>query len=230
MRRARASAVVVAAGAGSRLGGGEPKALLTIGGRAIVAVAVGTVMACDEIDEMVVAAPPGFEDAVSAALAEIGSEIRIVSGGPTRQASVAAGLSSVDPEARTVVVHDAARPFAPVGLFASVIRAVAAGADAAVPVLTLTDTVKRVRDGLVIGTEPRDELGLAQTPQAARCDLLRAAHERAAATGVAFTDDAALMEWAGATVRVVPGDAGNFKITTLLDLLRADELLGAGRG
>ena len=230
MRRGRASAVVVAAGAGSRLGGGEPKALLTIGGRTIVAVAVGTVMACDEIDDVVVAAPPGFEDAVSAALTEVAPEARVVSGGPTRQASAAAGLASVDPEARIVVVHDAARPFAPVGLFASVIQAVAAGADAAVPLLTLTDTVKRVRDGVVVGTEPRDELGLAQTPQAARYELLVAAHERAASAGVEFTDDAALMEWAGAAVHVVPGDAGNFKITTLLDLLRADELLGAGRG
>lgn len=230
MRRARASAVVVAAGAGSRVGGGEPKALLTIGGRTIVAVAVGTVVACQEIDDVVVVAPPGFEDAVSAALAEIGPEVRVVSGGPTRQASVGAGLSSVDAEARIVVVHDAARPFAPVGVFASVIQAVAAGADAAVPVLALTDTVKRVKDGVVVGTEPRDELGLAQTPQAARFDLLTAAHERAAAAGVDLTDDASLMEWAGATVRVVPGDAGNFKITTLLDLLRAEELLGAGRG
>ena len=230
MRRAHASAVVVAAGSGSRLGGGEPKALLTIGGRAIVAVAAGAAVACEEIEDVVVAAPPGFEDAVATAIAGLGGRIQVVSGGRTRHASVAAALSAVDPEARIVVVHDAARPFAPSDLFTSVIRAVASGADAAVPVLPLADTVKRVRDGVVVGTEPRDELGLAQTPQAVRYGLLLAAHERAAAAGVEFSDDAALMEWAGSTVRVVAGDAGNFKITTLLDLLRADELLGAGRG
>jgi 2-C-methyl-D-erythritol 4-phosphate cytidylyltransferase len=230
MRRAHFSAVVVAAGAGSRLGAGEPKALLEIGGRPMVSVAVGAVVSCVAIDDVVVAAPPGFEGAVSAALAGLGPAILVVPGGPTRQASVAAALAAVDPDAQIVVVHDAARPFASPGLFEAVVEAVAGGADAAIPVLPLTDTVKRVRDGAVVGTEPRDELGLAQTPQGARSGVLRDAHEQAASAGVEFTDDAALLEWAGATVRVVPGEAGNFKITSLLDLLRANELLGAGRG
>jgi len=230
MRRAHASAVVVAAGAGSRLGAGEPKALLEIGGRAMVSVAVGAVVSCTAIEEVVVAAPPGFEGAVAAAVAGLGSAIRVVPGGPTRQASVAAALAAVDPEAQIVVVHDAARPFASSGLFEAVVDTVASGADAAIPLLQLTDTVKRVRNGEVVGTEPRDELGLAQTPQGARAGVLRNALEQAAVARVEFTDDAALLEWAGATVRVVPGEAGNFKITTLLDLLRADELLGGGRG
>jgi 2-C-methyl-D-erythritol 4-phosphate cytidylyltransferase len=230
MRRAHASAVVVAAGAGSRLGGGEPKALLTIGGRMMVAVAAGAIVACDAVDDVVVVAPPGYEDTVKAALVTLDPEISVVPGGTTRQASVGAGLAAVDAEAKIVVVHDAARPFASAALFTSVIQAVAAGADAAVPVLPLTDTVKRVRDGLVVDTEPREELALAQTPQAARVEPLRSALERAAAAGLEFTDDAALLEWTGRTVRVVPGEAGNFKITTLLDLLRADELLGPGRG
>ncbi len=197
----------------------------------MVSVAVGAIVSCDAINELVVAAPPGFEDAVTAALAGLGPATVVIPGGPTRQASVAAALSAVDREAQIVIVHDAARPFASPGLFEAVIEAVASGADAAIPVLPLTDTVKRVRNGAIVGTEPRDELGLAQTPQGARYRILLDAHERAAAADVEFTDEAALLEWAGATVRVVPGDAGNFKITTLLDLLRADELLGgAGRG
>lgn len=227
MGRARASALVVAAGSGSRVGGGEPKALLAIGGRSIVEVAVGAILSCDAIDEVVVAAPPGSEEDVTAALAGLDRGIVVVTGGATRQASVAAALAAVRPDARIVVVHDAARPFASPELFASVIEGVAAGADAMLPVLALTDTVKRIRDGAVVGTEPRGELGLAQTPQACRADLLRAAHERAAEAEVDFTDDAGLLEWAGAAVRIVPGEPGNFKITTLLDLLRADELLGA---
>jgi len=195
-----------------------------------VAVAVAAVLSCDTVDEVVVAAPPGSEGDVMAALADLDHGIAVVTGGATRQASVAAGLAAVRPDARIVVVHDAARPFASPELFASVIEGVAAGADATLPVLALTDTVKRVRGGAVVGTEPRGELGLAQTPQACRADLLRAAHERAAEAGVDFTDDAGLLEWAGATVRIVPGEPGNFKITTLLDLLRADELLGASGG
>lgn len=230
MGRARASALVVAAGSGSRLGGGEPKALLTIGGRSIVAVAVGAVLSCDGIDEVVLAAPPGFERDMVAVVGELDQGIVVVTGGATRQASVAAALAAVSPDARIVVVHDAARPFASPGLFASVIEGVAAGADATIPVTALTDTVKRIDDGLVVGTEPRGKLGLAQTPQACRADLLRAAHERAVEAGVDFTDDAGLLEWAGAVVRIVPGEPGNFKITTLLDLLRAEELLGARGG
>ena len=165
MRRAHASAVVVAAGAGSRLGGGEPKALLTIGGRMMVAVAVGAMIAlrrrprCRRRGSSRVRGPrEGSPD-------RAGSGDHGGSGGPSRQASVAAGLAAVDGEAKIVVIHDAARPFASAALFTAVIQAVASGADAALPVLPLTDTVKRVRDGLVVDTEPREELALAQTPR-----------------------------------------------------------------
>jgi len=229
MGRARASAVVVAAGAGTRLGADEPKSLLEIGGRAIVAVAVGAVVACPAIDDVVVAAPPGFEDRVLARLSKLDPSITVVSGGDTRQRSVAAALQAVS-ASEIVVIHDAARPFASPDLFTAVVQAVASGADGAVPILPLTDTVKRVRGGLVVQTEAREELGLAQTPQACRADVLRAALERAADAGLDFTDDAGLLEWMGATVRAVPGEPGNFKITTLLDLLRADELLRGGSG
>ena len=229
MGRARASAVVVAAGAGTRLGADEPKSLLEIGGRAIVAVAVGAVVACPAIDDVVVAAPPGFEDRVLAQLSKLDPSITVVSGGETRQRSVAAALQAVS-ASDIVVIHDAARPFASPDLFTAVVQAVASGANGAVPILPLTDTVKRVRGGLVVQTEAREELGLAQTPQACRADVLRAALERAADAGLDFTDDAGLLEWMGATVRAVPGEPGNFKITTLLDLLRADELLRGGSG
>jgi 2-C-methyl-D-erythritol 4-phosphate cytidylyltransferase len=229
MARAHASAVVVAAGAGTRLGADEPKSLLEIGGRTIVAVAVGAVVACPAIDDVVVAAPPGFEDRVLAQLSKLDPSITVVSGGETRQRSVAAALQAVS-ASDIVVIHDAARPFASPDLFTAVVQAVVSGADGAVPILPLTDTVKRVRGGLVVQTEAREELGLAQTPQACRAGVLRAALERAANAGLDFTDDAGLLEWMGATVRAVPGEPGNFKITTLLDLLRADELLRGGSG
>ena len=226
MEGAGAVAVIVAAGTGTRLGAKEPKALLTIGGRPLVVFAVERALASASISGVVVVAPPGYEDAVRDALGpSVGSAV-VVTGGATRQRSVAAGMDAVDAGADVVVVHDAARPFASAALFAAVVEAVRAGADAAVPVLPLVDTVKRVRDGSVVGTEPRDELALAQTPQACRAQLLRDGLAKADEAGLDFTDDAGLLEWAGASVRAVAGEPENFKITTPEDLARADRMLG----
>jgi 2-C-methyl-D-erythritol 4-phosphate cytidylyltransferase len=148
-----------------------------------------------------------------------------VAGGSTRSGSVRNGLAAVPPEATIVCVHDAARPFALPELFRAVIAAVHRGADAAVPGLAVTDTIKRIdAAGRVIDTLPRAELVAVQTPQAFRADVLRAAH----ATGGDATDDAALVEAAGATVVVVPGDPENRKITTPDDLAWARDRM-AGR-
>jgi 2-C-methyl-D-erythritol 4-phosphate cytidylyltransferase len=230
MERARVVAVVVAAGSGTRLGGDVPKALRTIGGRPVVAVAVDRALASPSIDAVVIVAPPGSEDAVREMFAGSSDPVIVVTGGSTRQRSVAAGLDAVGGHAEVVAVHDAARPFASSALFAAVVHAVEAGADAAVPVLPLVDTVKRVQDGTIVRTEPRDGLALAQTPQACRLDLLRAAIAKAEASDLDFTDDSGLLEWAGASVRTVDGEPGNVKITTASDLARADELSGVERG
>jgi len=212
------SAIVLAAGSGSRLGSGEPKALLAVAGVPMVVRAVRSVASV--AGEVVVAAPAGSEDRVREAFGAAG-EVRIVTGGPTRQASVRAALEAVSPECEIIVVHDAARPFATTELAATVISMVARGDDGAVPVVAIPDTVKRVRGGQVFATEDRSELGLAQTPQAFRASVLRRAHARAEAAGLDLTDDAALVEWAGHRVAVVPGEPGNFKITTVADLERA---------
>ena len=132
----------------------------------------------------------------------------VVTGGSTRQRSVAAALDAVGGHVEVVVVHDAARPFATPALFEAVVRAVEAGADAAVPVLPLVDTVKRVRDGIDRRDPARDGLALAQTPQACRLDLLRDAIVKAEASDQDFTDDSGLMEWAGASVRTVAATPG----------------------
>ncbi|MGZ6544741.1 MAG: 2-C-methyl-D-erythritol 4-phosphate cytidylyltransferase [Actinomycetota bacterium] len=229
MEAAGAVAVVVAAGSGTRLGGREPKALLTIGGRPLVVIAVERAVASASISGVVVVAPPGYEDAVRDALGTSTGSAVVVTGGATRQRSVSAGMDAVDAGADVVVVHDAARPFASAALFAAVVEAVRAGADAAVPVLPLVDTVKRVREGTVVGTEPRDELALAQTPQACRARLLRDGLAKADEAGLDFTDDVGLLEWAGASIRTVAGEPGNFKITTPEDLARADRILGDRR-
>ena len=224
--RSRAAAIVLAAGAGRRLGADDPKAFVTIGDRPVLAVAAAAAAASPAVAMLVVTAPPGLEERAAGCVEFLGKPVTIVSGGETRQASVRAALAALPDDVDVVAVHDAARPFAPPDLFTAVIEAVRDGAAGAIPVIPVADTVKRVHDGVVITTLDREDLALAQTPQAFRVDLLREAHAHAEASGLGVTDDASLLELAGGTVRAVPGDAQNFKITTLLDLAHAETRIG----
>jgi 2-C-methyl-D-erythritol 4-phosphate cytidylyltransferase len=198
-------AVVVAAGRGERFG--APKQYEPLGGRRVLDWALDAAAARSE-GVVLVVLPERAGDPEPAATAVVG-------GGPTRSASVRAGLAAVPAEADVVLVHDAARPLAPPELFDAVLIAVAAGADGAVPGLPLTDTVKRVaRDGGVVETLDRHELVVVQTPQAFRAGVLRAAH----ATGGEASDDAALVEATGGRVVVVPGAPAAAKVTAPGDL------------
>lgn len=224
------SAIVLAAGVGRRIGAEEPKAFLPIGGRTMLAVAAAAAAASPAIGSLVIAAPSGWEDRAAEEVRGVSTPVDVVVGGLTRQASVRAALEALGDRSRWVAVHDAARPFAPPELFTEVLEAVRAGATGAVPVIPIADTVKRVRDGVVVGTEARSELALAQTPQAFDTEVLREAHERAARAGIDLTDDAAILEWAGHTVVTVPGDPMNVKITTLMDLALAGTRIGGDGG
>jgi 2-C-methyl-D-erythritol 4-phosphate cytidylyltransferase len=221
----RAAAILLAAGSGKRIGATRPKAFLPIGERPMLSVAAAAAAVSPRIGALVVAAPPGYEDEARSSVEGLSLPTTVLTGGRTRQASVRAALSALAPDAEVVVVHDAARPFAPPDLFTEVIRAVEAGADGAIPVVPVTDTVKRLDGIRVVDTIDRTELANAQTPQAFRVRALRAAHERAATEGADVTDDAALLERT-ATVVAVVGDPMNFKITTLLDLARAESRIG----
>jgi 2-C-methyl-D-erythritol 4-phosphate cytidylyltransferase len=150
----------------------------------------------------------------------------VVAGGTTRAESVRAGLAAVPDDAEIVVVHDAARPLAEPELFERVIGEVRRGADAAVPGSPVTDTVKRVDGARVVETVARDDLVVVQTPQAFRTSVLRAVHEDVPEA----SDDAALVERAGGSVVVVPGDERNLKITTPFDLVVAAAVLGDADG
>jgi 2-C-methyl-D-erythritol 4-phosphate cytidylyltransferase len=218
--------VVLAAGAGRRLGGDLPKAFLTLGDRPILTVAAAAAAASPAIEALVVVVPAGYEDVAAECVEDLAIASTIVVGGPTRQASVRAALRELGDPAGIVVVHDAARPFAPPALFTEVVAAVAAGADGAVPVIPVTDTVKRVSDGRVVATVERNELVLAQTPQAFRLQTLLDAHRRANDAGSERTDDAGLVETVGVVVTVA-GDPMNAKITTMFDLARAAARMGA---
>lgn len=226
MEPSGAIVILLGAGAGRRLGAAEPKALLSIAGRPMLGVAAAAAAASALVGGLVVTFPPGWEGRARACVEDLGVSVDLVEGGDSRQASVGAALARVPGQVGIVAVHDAARPFASPELFARVIKAVADGADGAVPVLAVTDTVLRVRGETVEGTEPRDELALGQTPQAFRTSVLREAHAKADVAGASFTDDASMLRWAGFEVRAIRGDPANVKITTIADLAHADRRMG----
>lgn len=217
--------ILLAGGAGIRLGGsGAGKALLPIAGTPMLAFSLEAAAASGAVDLAVVVAPEAqVEEARRLAEGVPGPPLHaVVAGGPTRQASVRRGLAAAPAAAEVIVCHDAARPFAPPGLFRRVAQATR-DADGAVPVVPSPDTVKRMRGSRVVETIPRAEIGLAQTPQAFVAAALRGAHADAESRGEDdATDDAVLVEAAGGRVVVVEGDAGNFKITTREDLQRAE--------
>jgi 2-C-methyl-D-erythritol 4-phosphate cytidylyltransferase len=222
--------ILLGAGAGRRLGAAEPKALLLIGGRPMLGVAAAAAASSPHVRGLVVTFPPGWGGRARACVEDLGVPARFVEGGDSRQASVRAALAEVPGQVGIVAVHDAARPFASPELFTRVVEAVGDGADAAVPVLAVTDTVLRVHGEIVSGTEPREELALGQTPQAFRMSVLREAHAKAEVAGASFTDDASMLRWAGFEVRAIPGDPANVKITTIADLAHADRRMGGDGG
>ncbi|MCT1480029.1 2-C-methyl-D-erythritol 4-phosphate cytidylyltransferase [Microbacterium sp. p3-SID336] len=215
--------IVVAAGSGTRLEAGAPKAFVGIDEHTVLRHALDGVFAAAPM-QVIVVAPAGYEgDAETELRAAAGERAdlgRVVTGGATRQESVAAGLAALWGDVTTVLVHDAARALTP----AAVIDAVAAAVtpeSAALPTMPVVDTLKRVEDGLVVGAVDRSELAAAQTPQGFPRLLLEAAYARAAGEGEEYTDDAALFAAAGHRVRLVPGAELSFKITTPADLERA---------
>jgi 2-C-methyl-D-erythritol 4-phosphate cytidylyltransferase len=173
---------------------------------------VGDVRIIDRSCAVAAASSDGVVVVVPAAHAEREGAIP---GGATRSDSVRAGLAQVPDEATIICVHDAARPFATTETYRRVIEAVEAGADGAIPVVGVTDTIKVVdRDGVVVSTPDRSTLVAVQTPQAFRADVLRGAY----AGGDGSTDDAGLVELIGGRVVTVAGDERNRKITHRDDL------------
>ena len=223
----RVGIIVVAAGSGTRLAAGGPKAFVGIDGRSVLRHALDGVFAAPTA-QVVVVAPDGREgDALSEALAASGARrdlVSVVRGGTTRQASVAAGLDALWADVEIVLVHDAARSLAPPEVFERVIAAIDEGAPGAIPVLPVIDTIKRVAGDEIVAAVDRAELAAAQTPQGFRRDVLDAAYATATED---FTDDAAVVAEAGHAVAAVPGHPLAFKITTPADLDRARHLLGA---
>jgi 2-C-methyl-D-erythritol 4-phosphate cytidylyltransferase / 2-C-methyl-D-erythritol 2,4-cyclodiphosphate synthase len=222
----RVAAVIVAAGRGERAGGDVPKQYRDIAGEPMIRPTLRAFLGHPQIGAVQPVINSNDEDLYRAATAGLQRLSAPVPGGTTRQASVRAGLEALAASAPEIVlIHDAARPFLSGAL---VDRAIAAAkaARAAVPGLAIADTVKAVDGaGAVVETLDRSRLRMVQTPQAFAFDLILAAHRRAAKAGLdSFTDDAALAEWAGHSVSVFEGEAGNVKVTTNDDFVRAEIL------
>lgn len=213
-----ATALIVAAGSGRRLGAGRPKALVELAGRPLFEWALDACRAAARIGPVVIAAPAGHLEAFAR------EGVEVVAGGSTRSESVSRGLGPVSTD--LVMVHDAARPLTTPDLIDDTIAALARQdrLEAVIAAAVATDTVKEVgSDGLVRGTLDRSRLRLAQTPQAFRTESLRLA--LAAGDPAAATDDASLIEAAGGLVGVVEAPSGNLKVTEPADLRLAALML-----
>jgi len=220
-----ALAIIVAAGRGERMGASRPKAFLDLAGQPLLRRSALAFDAAPSVGSVVAVVPAEEIETARTILAPVRKLRAVVAGGSRRQDSVLEGLKQVpDGFEGVVLVHDAARPLADVSLVESVARA-AAETGAALPVLALVDTVKRVRDGRVVETLDRNELGGAQTPQGFRFDLLVEAYEAAFRDRVTLTDEAMAVERLGRPVQTVPGSPLNRKITTPEDLAWAEGVL-----
>lgn len=224
MPEPRIAVIIVAAGSGTRLGMGRPKAFVRLAGRTLLERALDSVFGMTEPAQVIVVAPPeNLAQAETLALGVAGvagDYVTVVAGGVTRQESVAAGLAVLLDTVDQVLVHDAARALTPASVFDAVAATVRDRGVGVLPVLPITDTIKQVNaERIVVATPDRSSLGAAQTPQGfPRADLV-------AAYGAAVhehTDDAALFAEAGHTVVTIDGDPQAFKVTTAWDLRRAE--------
>jgi 2-C-methyl-D-erythritol 4-phosphate cytidylyltransferase len=209
-------AVLVAAGRGERLGEDRPKAFVRLGELPLLAEPLRRLDESEWVDNVVVVAPPDWEEPAILLAEEIGASkvSACVTGGDTRTQSVRAGVADVPDEAAVILVHDAARPLLPVELVPRLLAKLGEGFDGATPGLPLRDTVKRVDGEVVVETLARDRLVVVQTPQAFVAPVLRSALAR----GEEGTDCASLVEAAGGRVAVIDGDERLLKVTTRSDL------------
>jgi len=221
-------AVVVAAGASARMGGRDKLGRL-IGGRPLLAWTLAGLAAAPIVRRIVVVTGAARLDEISAAPWIPSRVVAVVAGGPRRQDSVASGIAALGEglPGDVVLVHDGARPLVSQELVARV-AAAAAEHGAAVPVVPVVETLKRVVDGRIAGTVDRTSLAAAQTPQGIRRDVLARAWAEQPPSGAAtWTDEAALLEACRIAVHAVPGESTNIKVTLPDDLARVEAALAA---
>ncbi len=228
-----ATAIIVAAGQGRRIGGNIPKTFLPLCGRPMVLRTLDRFLSARTIGKLVLVVPA---DQLSRAQKMLEEDAALQnrawvlqSGGPSRQESVLRGLQSTGADSDVIAIHDGARPFISPALIDRCVEA-ARQKGAVVVGLPARDTIKLVAtDRYIESTLPRGSLWEIQTPQVFRRDIVLAAHEWAASAGVAATDDAMLVEQQGERVFVLEGERSNFKITFADDLWLAESMIQQGR-
>lgn len=224
------TAILPAAGLGTRMGAETPKQFLALDGVPVLVFTLRRLAACPAIKEFVIATRAEEVDSLSASLAseKLGRPARVVRGGDTRQDSVANALAHVPSNSQLILVHDAVRPLVTLNQIERVI-AEAAACGAAILGIPAMDTVKEVKRAslptdvaLITATIPRERVVLAQTPQVFRSSLLLEAFARARQDGVSASDEAGLVERLGHDVHVVVGSERNLKITRPGDMELAE--------
>ena len=228
--------VLVAAGRGERLGAGVPKAFAQVAGVTLIEHAIRRIFNVDALTQLIIAAPPSHLAEARAIADAVANEIEplltnrslagvtVLAGGDTRQQSIANALGAVAAETEVVLVHDSARALTPTAVFERVAQSVLDTGLATIPVMPIVDTIKRVAGETVLDTVDRQTLRSAQTPQGFQAFELLEAYRSASED---FTDDAALVQSVGASVRYVAGDEWAFKVTTPDDLAMAELRLAA---
>ena len=234
--------VLVAAGRGERLGAGVPKAFALVSGQTLLEHSIRRIFDLSAINQIIIAAPSSHHDEAlrlaQAVATEVdanqgnpagasASKLAVVVGGDTRQQSISNALSAIAPETEVVLVHDSARALTPASVFERVIASVRDTGLATIPVMPIVDTIKRVAGEIVLDTIDRQTLRIAQTPQGFQAFELLEAYKNATED---FTDDAALVQSVGATLRFVEGDAMALKVTTPDDLIIAESRLARDAG
>lgn len=221
--------ILVAAGDGSRLQAGIPKALVKISDKTLLEHALENILKVTGLVQVVVASHEDrVEEFASIARAFAGDKIELAftPGGLSRQGSIANALKEVSSKAKVVLIHDSARCFTPAAVFERVANAVIETGAAVIPVLPVIDSIKTVKQDVVLGSVDRDELRIAQTPQGFNREQIVSAYENAKSD---YTDDASLVQSLGQLVSAVVGDKLAFKITVQADLEYAELLLGSNK-
>src|ERR1700724_3033693 len=222
----RVTAILPAAGLGTRMAADTPKQFLSLDGVPVLLFTLRRLAACPAITDFVIATRAEEIDSLEASVASdnLGRPVRVGRGGGTRQDSVASALTEVPAETEFILVHDAVRPLVTLSQIERVI-AEAAACDAAILGIPAMDTVKEVKSAslpadvaLISATIPRERIVLAQTPQAFSYSLLRDAFRKAEQDGVTASDEAAIVERCGHDVFVVLGSERNLKITRPADM------------
>ena len=229
--KARLTAIIVAAGGSSRMGGEVEKQFLLFAGKPVLAHSVEAFLQHPATERVVVVAAETRMDTAKAAIGDLAGDERVLitAGGDRRQDSVRAGLALAADDAALVAIHDAAWPLLPQGIITGLVAAMEeSGAHdiiAALPVLPVTDTLKSVKDDRVTGTTPRAGLGRAQTPQIFRRAHLQALYE-SHDNGSEITDDIQLVEADGGRIATIAGDERLWKLTAPRDFAILSALAG----